>query len=64
MNLSRVSLLAVGLSLVLSTTVFAQSADSPAPQPFNQVISANPFGLLIGLFNAARSAEDRRASPR
>lgn len=44
---------AVGLVLVLgigsAATALAQDA---APAPYSQVVSANPFGLLLDLFNA------------
>jgi len=38
--------------LVIATTFVAPASAQQAPAPHRQVVSANPFGLLFGLFNA------------
>jgi hypothetical protein len=37
---------------VLGTGASAAAAQQPDPPPYRQVISANPFGLLLDVFNA------------
>jgi hypothetical protein len=49
----RVALVVGSLAIATASPVHAQDAPPPQPPPaHNQVISANPFGVLLGLFNA------------
>jgi len=44
--------LAVLLPMAVVLAPHAAEAQQPAPPPYQQVISANPFGLLLEFFNA------------
>ena len=43
---------ALALALGAAAAVPASAQDAPAPTTYKQAISANPFGLLLELFNA------------